>query len=213
MSSTPLVGYRLSVIAWKTPSKEKDNASYKRKPTICVAVPSLNLSVTPSCLAVAMREALEGMQDAAIREIVVNALERDTSIAISSIWVPEELGTPEGLAAWNAKQSVSARLSTASLTTWFDNVVAGPLVELVVSKLPPETMDLEGVAIAQVEKAKIAIVSLASPRVTMPKKIAEQLAKALGAVVAEGDSTRAQLEKRLDFFINPPVSAELLLNL
>lgn len=205
--------HRLSVIRWKTPKEELKNKDYVRRPTVCVALPMVLLSLTPDCLASAMQDALGEMQDAAVREVVAAAIEATPGVNLSTIRIPEELGTPSGLAKWASTKAVSARLSTKGLEEWFDGVMAAPLVDLVTSKLPEDTPHLAEVAVAQVAKAREAIVKLASPRVTMPPAIAAQLARAIGATVASNDRTRKQLEERLAFFINPPKTEELLLNL
>jgi hypothetical protein len=91
------------------------------------------------------------------------------------------------------------------------------LVDLISEKLASRN-DIEeeakaGVAVGQVAKAKEAIVALASPRSVMPKEIASQLARAIGATVPEGDRIGGQLLKKLDLFINPPSTVDLLLSI
>lgn len=210
MEGRVMDGYRLSVISWKHTEKQAAQAGYQRKPTVCVAMPCIAVAVEPECLQAAMLEALEKLQDAAIRDVVVAALEVESGINIQAIHIPQELGTAAGLAAQAQAKAATGRLSKDSLSSWFDARIAGALVDAVVANLPDGTAP--EVAVKQVEKAKLAIASLASPRVTMPRKVAEQLQKAIN-MAPRGDKVAEQLTKKLDFFINPPSASELELSI
>lgn len=207
------VGHRLSVIRWKTPQEEMKNKDYKKQPTICVAVPIIPVSVAPTCLQDALSEAVGDMQDAAVRAVIVTAIEENTGISITNIVVPVELGSSDGLAAWLAIQAASGRLSKASLSTWFDSMLATPLTEAVVARLSPTDPDSDKIAEKQVMGAKRAIVELASPRAAMAPHIAKMLLKAVN-MAPSGDKTKVQLVAKLELFANPkPVETELFLNL
>lgn len=212
-------GYRLSLIRWKMPTEKelKANPGALKKPNVCVALPGLSLAVVPACLAVALQEALEDIQDNAVRSFITGKIEETSGVNLASLVVPAELGTAEGLRDYAAKKTISARLSGDSLGAWFDSRMSGPLVDLVVSKLEG-TEGAAEIAVGQVVKARAAIVALASPRAVMPQAVAMQLAKAIGATVLKdgegrGDKTVESLMKKLEFFINPPKAEELLLSL
>lgn len=212
MEKRVMEGYRLSLIRWKTPSKEVKNAAYKKLASVCVPVPSISLTVVPDCLANAMSEAISELQDKAIRSIVAGKLEEDGSYPLTSIVIPEALGTPAGLAAWQAVEAASGRLSKDSLSSWFDAVLADALVDAVSSRLDANDPTSPEKAVKQVEAAKIAIVALASPRAAMSVAVAMQLKKAI-AFAPSGDKTRQQLDAKLEIFINPPSTEELMLSL
>lgn len=211
MENRVMEGYRLSVITWKHTEKQAATPGYQRKPTVCVAMPRIALVVEPECLQAAMLEALEKLQDQAVRDCIAGAIEVESGINIQSITIPQELGTAAGLAASASAKAATGRLSKDSLNSWFDARIAGPLVDAVVANLPADSGAAE-LAVKQVEKAKLAIASLASPRVTMPRRVAEQLQKAIN-MAPEGDKVREQLTKKLDFFINPPSAGELELSI
>ena len=209
MENRLLDGQRLSVVRWKTPSHELGNPAYKKQSAVCASVPAISLSLhSPECLREAMQDALVEIQDKAIRAHVEQELKATPGISLSSIVLPSSVGTPEGLAAFCSAVAISSRLSKDSLEKWFDSFLSGPLVDLVVSKLPPETENSAEVAVAQVMKAKAAILTLASPRTAMPRQVAVQLQKAI-ALAPQGDRTKEQLGKKLELFINPPGMAEL----
>lgn len=210
MENRVMEGYRLSLITWKHTEKQAATPGYQRKPAVCVAVPRIALAVEPECLQAAMLEALEKLQDQAVRDCIVSAIEVESGINMQSIVIPQELGTPAGLAASLEVKASVGRLSKSSLEAWFDARIATSLVDAVVANLPAESDP--SVSVRQVEKARMAIASLASPRVVMPRKVAEQLQKAIN-MAPEGDKVKEQLTKKLDFFINPPSAAELELSI
>lgn len=214
MENKVLEGYRLSVIRWKAPSEKMvaKGKEDKKHPALAVPVTAIAMTVMPQVLQEAMIEALQDMQDAAIRKHIEEKITELPGINYSIITIPEELGTPVGLAAFLSAKAESARLSKDGLTKWFDAVIADALVDAVASRLPPDTQHREEVAASQVEKAREAIISLASPRTNMPPNVAKTLLRAM-QYAPSGDRTRGQLEVKLAIFANPPTLGELELAL
>lgn len=204
-------GYRLAVVRFKTPKEKMNDPAYRRTPTMCVSLPVIELSITPVCLSSALSVALAGMQDDALRSVVANAIEEFPGINLVSIEVPLALGTAEGLAGLVSSTATRGRVSAASLGAWFDAVLCDPLLDLLMTKIPASAEAPE-IAVRQVEGAKKAICALASPRSTMPGAVAIQLRKAV-SLAPVGDRMRVFIDGKLELFINPPASAELLLNL
>jgi hypothetical protein len=212
MENKVMEGYRLSVIRWKTPTAELKNPAYKKTPTLCVPLPALPVSVMPVALQVAMQEAVDDIQDAAVRSFISQEIENKPGINLVSIMVPEKLGTHEGIAEFAAAKAASGRLSKESLGAWFDAILADSLVDAIIARLPPDTEDAASVAVAQIAGARTAVVGLASPRANIPQRVAVQLLKAV-CMAPKGDKTRAALEVKLGLFANPPSAEELLLSL
>lgn len=199
---------RLSVIRWKTPKDKMSDTSYRKQPTLCVAIPVIEFEVEPACLVEAMKQAIEDMQDNAIRDVITTEIEAQPGMNLATILIPRELGTPSGLAAWSAKKVISGRLSTELLTQWFASTLQAPLEVALAG--------IEGISEVQHTKAvaqhKMLVISLASPRAVMNPKIAAQLQKAIN-LVPVGDKVRNQLNTKLELFINPVSANELLLSL
>lgn len=209
MENKVMDGQRLSVVRWKTPQDKMKDKTYVKPSNVAVPLPKVVLSVTPDCLQSAMIEAIEALQDAAVRKFITDKMIEVPGINLASIVIPEEIGTAEGLASFSQSQASSGRLSKEGLSNWFDAVIADALVDLVIGKNPALTAEQ---AVGQVEKAKTVLCSLASPRTAMPVSVATQLLKAV-QVAPASDKVRMQLETKLDGYINPPSTEELLLSL
>lgn len=199
--------HRCSILWFKTPAKEVGNSAYVRTPTLCVALPSISLSVTPVALQDAMVAALEEMQDSAIRSFITRSIEEHSGVGLSTLTVPQELGTASGVAAASLAKAPSLRLTKEGIEKWFSSEIEVPLVELVASRLPSSSPP--EIAVAQAMKAKAALASLAGSRTVMPQSVALALQKAL-SLAPEGNRMKVQLMGKLEPFANPPSSEELL---
>lgn len=200
--------WRLSVVSWKTPQSEVKNPDFKRRSSICVAVPIVVSSFPhSSILSTALVQAVNDMQDAVVRDYVNALIEADTSVNLIGQSVPRELLTDEGIAAWFANKSVNGRLSKDAVFNWFDTVLAGTLTDKL-SALPG--IDEEKLLKAVQQHRKL-LADLASPRAQMPEVLAGQLRKAL--LLVPGDKVRESLLTRIDGFLKPKSSLELELGL
>lgn len=199
--------HRCSILWFKTPQKEVGNSSYVRTPTLCVALPAISITVTPTSLQDAMVAALEEMQDSAVRSFITRSTEGSSGVGLSTLVVPQELGTASGVAAASLAKAPSLRLTKEGIEKWFTSEIEVQLVELVASKLPASSPP--EVAVAQAQKAKVALSSLAGSRTVMPQVVAIALQKAL-SLAPEGNRMKVQLMGKLEVFANPPSSEELL---
>lgn len=197
----PLAGQRLSVIRFKTPSDKKDDSTFVRPINVCVSIPILELqSVKPDCLKAAFDEAFQELQDAAIRKLIVDALEEGTKKNIIS---DDEISY-EAIARYAAAMAISGKLSKSTLDVWFDENLADALTLALANALgisdKPSVAETEKLT-AAINQHKKLICELASPRASMPEKLAGQLKKAV--LVAEDDKIRASLVSKLDAFLKP----------
>lgn len=207
MESRAPTEHRCSVLWFKTPQKEVKNPEYVRTPTLCVALPSIALTVEPVALQGAMVAAFEEMQDSAVRSFITRELERSSGVGLSTLVVPQELGTASGVAAASLSKATSLRLTKEGIEKWFSEELEVQLVELVASRLPASSPP--EVAVAQAMKAKVALASLAGSRTVMPQSVAVALQKAL-SLAPEGNRMKVQLMGKLEPFAKPPSSEELL---
>jgi hypothetical protein len=193
---------RLSVIRWKTPSKEKNNPSYKKPASRCVSIPKTTISAIPEILSASLQLAFEDMQDEVIRDHV----EKEVSAGHENITITDDMFSPDAVAAYQTAKAVSGRLSGDSLTAWFDEYLDEPLSLALanVMSIPSENPTAEQLSslTKAVEQHKTIIVSLASPRAALNEKIATQLKKAV-TIANDDGRIKQQLLTKLDTFLQP----------
>lgn len=192
-------GHRLAEITWKTPTNEKNNAAYKKPASTCVAIPLINLTIQPSVLQTALIAAFEALQDAVIRHHISQHLLRDSAMNLATIIIPSDILTPEGVAAFQAAQATSAKLSKELLATWFDCSIKDQLEEKL-ALIPG--MD-EKKLIAVMLQHKTLICDLASPRAAMNEDLARKLQRAINLAPDPTDKIYAALNKKLEGFMKP----------
>lgn len=175
---TPKAGQRLSVITFKTPSDKKDDPTYKRPDARCVSVPKLDISVSPQILKDAMLQALEDLQDAKIRTIVVAALDEGKNV----ITIMDAQINYESLAEFAALEAANGKLNKEAIDEWFESDVANPLTLALANAMKlPETpsADQEKKLADAVTVYKNVFKTLAAPKAGLSPKIASQMKKAL----------------------------------
>ena len=198
-------GFRLSVVRWKTPSEKKNDPSYKVRPAVCVAIPALKIEVKPESVATAMQEAFEELQDNVIAATINARIAADTGINLATIEIESNSVTYDGIAAWAAQKAISGRLSKDAIGTWFDMVLKSEL-ELKLAEIPEITEERLNKAVLQHRKM---LQDLASPKASMPVKLAEQLQRALN-LVSGTDKVKETLNNKLETFLKPTEYEELL---
>lgn len=202
----PDANYRLSVVRWKTPKDQKENASFKARPAICVAVPKVVLSVQPEALNAAMQDALNELQDNVIRSALNAAIEENTAINLVGATIDKNTLTADGIASWSREQSVSGRLSKEAIGAWFDSKLSDELGIKIAETNP--TIDADKLEKAVRQHREI-LMQLASPRAAMPEKLASQLQRAVN-LVPGSDKVKETLNAKLAGFLKPTeISLEL----
>jgi hypothetical protein len=181
----PKDGHRLSVTTFKSLAKftEKEvdgkpnpdfDATYKKPDARCVSVPSIKLECTPAIIKDAMQQALEDMQDAAIRELIIAALDEKKSI----INIHEDQINYEAIARFAAENAASGKLTKDGIEGWFDDELADVLTLKLANKmqLPDNATAEQNKKLANaVTNYKGVFLSLAAPKAGLSPKIAVQL--------------------------------------
>lgn len=199
--------HRLSIIRFKTPTDKKDDKTYSRPVARCVSVPHVVLMIQPDSIKAALTACYEELQDAVIREIIVQALEAgptDSTGKLRVITVSDEQLSYEAVAAYSARVAVSGKLSAKVLQDWFDTDLKDNLTVALaaVLKLPDEpTSDQLAKLEAAVMQHRSMIASLASPKAQMPEKLTKQLNRAV--MLAEQSKIRDSITAKLAAFLQP----------
>lgn len=187
-------GDRLAVISYKV-TKENNG---KKPATRSVSIPAITLQVQPACLATALSEAFQKLQDARIRELIDEQLERDPTTASFSI--PSHELTPESIAAWTGQKSNGERLTKADLDAWFTSDLEETLTLALARAVTgddttePTSEQLSRITGA-VEQHRKLLTGLAAPRVQLPDNIREQLSRAVA--LAPETTIRNKLSAKL----------------
>lgn len=180
--NSPFHNQRLSVISFKTPSDKKDDPDYKRPEARCVSIPKLEISVTPQVLKDALQDAVEDLQDACIRKIVVDALAEGKNV----ITIMDAQINFESLAEFAKLEAANGKLNKDIIALWFDEDVGDQLTLALAAamKLPeiPSTEEEKKLATA-VTNYRNLFQSMAAPKAGLSPKIALQMQKALGVAV------------------------------
>jgi hypothetical protein len=180
----PKDGHRLSVITFKTPGAKVDPKSpdydpnYKRPEARCISVPKLEMSCTPQILKDALQQALEDLQDAKIRQLVVAELEQGKNV-ITILDV--QIGF-EALAEFAALEAANGKLNKDAIDEWFEADVANQLTLALANamKLPDNPApEQEKTLAAAVTMYKDVFKTLAAPKAGLSPAIAKQMKKAL----------------------------------
>lgn len=169
---------RLTTISYKATAA---NAG-RKPPTRSVSLPRVTLTVSPACLATAMQEAFERIQDARIRELIDESVETSGNPAWTGEISAAEL-TPEALAAWSASKSTGDRLTKQDILDWFNAALSDQLTLALADKLAPGNPNPEPAVLTAItathDQFRTVLTGLAAPKVSLPDNIRSQLLKAL----------------------------------
>lgn len=187
-------GFRLVTKSWKTPQKEKNNPIFKLRSAVGVYVPIVKAKVE-GVLGKAMQAAIDRLQDEAFSAFIDAEIMMDTAINLVTCKVPSALFNEDGLAEFFASESERKRLSTDSLTAWFDYAVKDALGAKLASSAGITPAKLQ----TAMDNFKMAIVKLASPKAIIREDdTISQLEKCIG--LADDDATKASLLRKLQGF-------------
>lgn len=206
--------HRLSVIAFKTPSDKKNDATYKRPVTRSVSVPQITLTIQPDVIRDALQAAYYDLQDQVIREIVVSSLDAGMQAAdgtLKKIVIDSNQISLEACAAFYARKSIGTKLSKDMLASWFDSDLATQLELALISalKLPEQPAPEEQAKLdAAVKQHRNLIVSLAAPTASLPDHITKQLQRAVN--LADDSPVKTTLSDKLHRFLKPVEEITLL---
>ena len=208
-SSSAPADYRLVVLSWKTPQAEVGNASYKKPPAVCIAVPRISLSVTPSFLQPALLEAFEDMQDSYFRASVS---EKAIGQRIGILFSEADCG-PQAIASWMARTGGSGnRLSKEVIEDWFNNQLADTLTLALASRMAlseaPSDEEVKRLETA-ISQRRLLMTKIAGPGKPFADKVATQLLDA--AELAPESRTKNQVVAKLRSYLEAPVDLDDLL--
>jgi hypothetical protein len=192
----PLTDQRLCVISFKTPSDKKDDPTYKRPDARCVSVPKLSINVTPQILGDAFQQAIEDMQDAVIRKIVVAALEEGKNV----ITVMDSQINFEAIAEWAKLEAANGKLNKELIADWFDESLGDKLTLALATAMnvgEKPTAEQEKKIADAVTNYRTVFQTLSAPKAGMSPKIAVQMQKALGLVENKEDRIYKALSAKL----------------
>jgi hypothetical protein len=182
---------RLAVFTFKTDKgkSEKElegkpnpnyDPSYKRPDARCVSVPKLTLSVTPQILSDALSAALEDLQDAVMRTIVVAAIDEGKNV----ITLMDSQINFEAIAEYAKQQAAGGKINKELIDAWFDEDLADQLTLALASAMKiPEgsnpTAEQEKRIADGVNNYKEVFKLFSAPKAGVSPKIATQMHKAL----------------------------------
>lgn len=196
--------HRLAIIRWKASKKEPTKKVHASR---AVSIPQVALTIVPECLAASLRDAFEDLQDEVLRNIIEQRLEKDPNVAPFTI--TDDDISPSSVAAYQAAQAANGRLSTDLLEAWFDQDLEAKLataldtaVAAVADPANDEQVNQRANRIlAAVKQHRDVITKLASPRASIPEKVATQLLKAVA--LADDSKVRTSLLTKLTAFSKP----------
>lgn len=203
-------GYRMSVVAFKTPSDKKGDATYKKPPTLFTSIPRIAVMVEPSILSKALQTAFEELQDTVVRKTIEQFL--SDKVSIDKMGIADSLITPQGVADFAATEAISKRLSKEAIEAWFDKVLSDNLTVRLIERateagkeIGDETSPVMTAIATNIASAKKLFASLASPRSSFPDHIVKQLQQAMKLVDASEIETPIyqQLGSKLRAFLEP----------
>ena len=174
----PEEGCRLSVITFKTPSDKKDDPEYKRPDARCVSVPKLTLSCTPQIVGEALLQALEDLQDAVIRSIVVAAISEGKNV----INVHDDQISYEAIAEYAKQQAAGGKINKDLIEQWFDESLADKLTLALADAMKvgdKPTPEQEKKIADAVTMYKDVFKQFSAPKAGVSPRIAKQMQKAL----------------------------------
>lgn len=187
---------RLCVVQFKTPSDKKDDPNYKRPDARCVSVPKLSLSVIPQILGDAMQQALEDLQDAAIRKLVVAAIEEGKNV----ITVHDDQIGFEALAEFAKLEAANGKLNKELIEDWFDENLGDKLTLALAEAMKvgdTPTPEQEKKIADAVTNYKTVFGKFAAPKAGISPKIALQMQKALVLCENKEDRVYKALDAKL----------------
>lgn len=192
--------HRLVVIRWKERKDTTTGKTIPAKAARCVSIPRIPIMVEPAPLTLALQDAFEELQKKAITEIIEEAIaNNDASPYISASDI-----TPEAVASYFSRIATSGRLSNEAIKSWFDASLSDTLTLAIANALKvsdtPTQMEADKIN-AHVNEYRSAIVALASPRASLPIKVATQLKSVIAK--ATPDEMTAKLNAKLDAFLTP----------
>ncbi len=193
---------RLCVITFKTEKKKATkeftdesgkkianpdyDPNYKKPEARCVSIPKLKIHVTPSEISDAMQTAFEDLQDALIRKLIIEKLEKNETILN---FHNDQIGFT-AIAAYAAEVAASGKLTKEAIHDWFDNDVADALTLAIanVMKMGDKPKPEEEKRLAEaVTLYRTTFGSFAAPKAGLSKGTALQMQKALN-VCSEKES-------------------------
>lgn len=197
----PADGHRLSILTFKTPSKEKNNAAYVKPDNLCVSIPQLSVKSIPDALSSAWQACFEDLQDACIRNLLVN---EDGEVIKSKKFILDAEIDFAACAAYAAASAVSGKLTKEVIGNWFDANLADALTVALANALQiGDTPTAEETAKLDVilKQHKDALASCAATIPNLPVKTAKSLANAVA--LAEDDRIKSSLAAKLHKLANP----------
>lgn len=191
-------GYRMVRVGWKETEDKVRKIKVPARSAVCVYIPVLQLSPLPEVLQTTLQAAFEEMQKAAITAFINGKIAENTSVNTTSIKIPAELVTMEGIAAFDATERTNKRLSTESIKAWFDASLANVLEAAFVASNPSLSNEVLRKVVAE---HKEVLSKLASPRSTMPLKLARDLIQAVE--LSDASLMKVTLIEKLTEFTKP----------
>lgn len=195
--------HRLCEIAWRLTATQ-EAAGMKKKPSVCIAIPSITLSITPSELSETVQDCFERMQDEMIAKWLKGIIATNSAFNYLSTKIPLALTIPYGITEIYEREEKKGKLSSDSVKLWFEECLAIPLAETLLTK-KPDTSDPE--MLEKLTRYKTVIASLTSHKTVLQRAQAENLQRAINKAI--DGRIKQQLSKILDKFINPASVEEL----
>lgn len=193
--------HRLCILTFKTPAKEKNNPAYVKQKNLCVSIPSLKIKAIPDLLTSALQAAFEDLQDATIRNLIVN---EDGQVIPSKKFLVDAEINFDAVAEYAAANAVSGKLTKEVIANWFDANLSEPLMVALANAMQiGDTPSAEDSAklqkVLDQHKEMLKLCAATVPNVN--QKIAKSLVSALNLV--EEDRVHSALRNKLQKIANP----------
>jgi hypothetical protein len=202
--------HRLVTVTWKAKRDKTTGVLIDNKrPAVCVSIPRVSVSVTPTCLQTALQDAFEDMQ----KQIIVEHIETelDAGKAVTTVTINDNMLSFVAVAAWCNEQS-TGKLSRKLLEDYFDNDVAAHILLAVARKFgseAPDTLTAEQQQRAEkiIAQYRANVAALSNPNGKFTPEVAAQLQRAVE--LADESKLRSTLLAKLTAYQRPAETAIL----
>lgn len=199
-------GHRLCEIGFRYTEKAKARGDREHS-SICIALPTIPLTISPPTLQDAVQSAFEKMQDSLIEKTIKERLTAAATWNYLHTTISNDYTTVIGLAALCAAESQTkkGKVSEAEVSSWFSNVLLEPFIAHLLLRNPDATTEKLTQTTNAYSKSLSALTKSNASPPTLKNAILLQEAVNLSIECRVKTSLSAKLSR----IINPDVEADL----
>jgi hypothetical protein len=147
------------------------------RPSVCVAIPTVEVMVEPALLADAVNGAIATLRKEIVSSYVNAEIAANTAVNVVSLIVPEDLVTASGISAYAAEKAASGKLTKDGINAWFDASMRRNFEIMLVEKFAAAMDDKKLAAV--VGSYKDTLAKFAAPKVIMALGELEKLDRSI----------------------------------